>query len=43
LFVNNLTNSHDALARAHDTPTSPLYYAQSYQPRTIGVSVQVTY
>lgn len=43
LFVNNLTNSNDALSRAHDSTASSLYYAQSYQPRTIGVTAQIRF
>jgi iron complex outermembrane recepter protein len=43
LFANNLTNSTDVLARAHDSTGSSLYYAQSYQPRTIGVTAQIRY
>ncbi len=41
LFANNVTNATDSLARAHDTLTATLYYAQTYQPRTIGISVQL--
>jgi iron complex outermembrane recepter protein len=43
LFVNNLTDSNDPLARSHDTTGSPLYYVQSYQPRTIGLTAQWRY
>jgi outer membrane receptor protein involved in Fe transport len=43
LFANNLTGSNDALSRAHDTTGSRLYYAQSYQPRTLGVTAQFRY
>lgn len=43
LFANNLTNSTDALSRSHDSTVSALYYAQSYQPRTIGVTAQIRY
>jgi outer membrane receptor protein involved in Fe transport len=43
LFANNLTDSNDALARSHDTTGSALYYVQSYQPRTIGVTAQLRY
>jgi outer membrane receptor protein involved in Fe transport len=37
-FVNNLLNSHDALFRTHDIAGSPLFYAGSYRPRTIGLT-----
>jgi iron complex outermembrane receptor protein len=43
VFANNLTDTNDALARSHDTTGSPLYYVQSYQPRTIGVTAQLRY
>jgi outer membrane receptor protein involved in Fe transport len=43
VFANNLTDSNDPLARSHDTVTSGLYYAQSYVPRTVGVTIQVRY
>jgi hypothetical protein len=43
LFANNLTNSTDAIARSHDSTGSALYYAQSYQPRTIGVTALLRY
>jgi iron complex outermembrane recepter protein len=43
LFANNLTGSNETLSRSHDSTGSPLYYAQSYQPRTIGVTAQVRY
>lgn len=43
LFANNLTNSNDTLSRAHDSTLSSLYYAQSYQPRTIGLTAQIRY
>jgi iron complex outermembrane receptor protein len=43
LFGNNLTGSHDALSRAHDALGSPLYYAETYQPRTIGMTATFQY
>ena len=43
LFANNLTGANEALSRSHDSTGSPLYYSQSYQPRTIGVTAQVRY
>jgi outer membrane receptor protein involved in Fe transport len=43
LFANNLTNSNDPLSRAHDATGSPLYYVETYQPRTIGVTAQLRY
>jgi len=38
LFANNLTGTNDPLSRSHDSVGSPLYYAESYAPRTIGVT-----
>lgn len=38
LFVNNLFDSHPALVTGHDVPTSPLFYQQSFRPRTIGLT-----
>ena len=43
LFANNLTGSNDSLSRSHDALGSPLYYAESYTPRTLGVTAQVHY
>jgi iron complex outermembrane receptor protein len=43
LFANNLAGSSDPLSRSHDTAASSLYYAESYKPRTIGVTAQVRY
>ncbi|WP_066552374.1 TonB-dependent receptor [Croceicoccus bisphenolivorans] len=40
LFVDNLTNSRDLLSRGHDTPSATLFYAQSYRPRTVGLTLQ---
>jgi len=42
-FVDNLTNSTDLVARNHDGIGSPLYYAQTFRPRTIGVTAQFRY
>jgi outer membrane receptor protein involved in Fe transport len=42
-FVNNLTNSNDPLSRGHDTIGSPLYYVETYRPRTFGVTAQFRY
>nr|WP_157190284.1 TonB-dependent receptor [Novosphingobium sp. Rr 2-17] len=39
LFVDNLFNSHDVLARGHDSTGSTLYYDQSYRPRTVGLTL----
>ena len=38
LFANNLTDETDSLSRSHDSVGSPLYYAESYAPRTIGLT-----
>jgi outer membrane receptor protein involved in Fe transport len=43
LFANNLTGSTEPLSRSHDALGSPLYYAESYAPRTIGVTGQFRY
>jgi outer membrane receptor protein involved in Fe transport len=43
LFANNLTGSSDSLSRSHDAIGSSLYYAESYAPRTLGVTAQVHY
>lgn len=40
LFVDNLTNQKKPLARNHDLINSPLYYSESYRPRTIGITLQ---
>jgi iron complex outermembrane receptor protein len=38
LFVNNATNSLPILYRTQDTPTSTLFYAKTFRPRTIGLT-----
>ncbi len=43
LFANNLTNSHEPLSRSHDSIGSPLYYVESYPPRTIGLTALFRY
>lgn len=43
LFGNNLTGSNEVLSRSHDSVGSALYYAQSYQPRTFGVTALLRY
>ncbi|WP_044564493.1 TonB-dependent receptor [Azospirillum sp. B4] len=43
LFVDNVTNSTDVLARNHDGVGGTLYYDQSYRPRTIGLTAQYRY
>jgi outer membrane receptor protein involved in Fe transport len=43
LFVDNLTNSKDMLARNHDGFGGSLYYIQTYRPRTIGLTAQYRY
>jgi outer membrane receptor protein involved in Fe transport len=43
LFVNNLTNQDKPLSRNHDGIGSPLYYVQTYRPRTIGLTGQFRY
>jgi len=43
LFANNLTDETDSLSRSHDSLGSPLYYAESYAPRTIGLTGSFRY
>lgn len=43
VFVDNLTNSRDLLSRNHDGLGGSLYYAQSFRPRTIGLTAQYRY
>jgi len=43
LFVNNLLNSHPLLQRTHDIPGSPLFYDNTFRPRTIGATVTYRY
>jgi outer membrane receptor protein involved in Fe transport len=42
-FVNNVTNSRDPLSRSHDGIGSPLYYVESYRPRTMGLTARYSY
>ena len=42
-FVNNLTDQNTPLSRNHDGVGSPLYYDETYRPRTIGVTMQYRY
>lgn len=42
-FVNNVTNSRDPLSRSHDGIGSPLYYVETYRPRTIGLTARYNY
>ncbi|WP_260928276.1 TonB-dependent receptor [Novosphingobium sp. 9] len=42
-FVDNLLNSHDVLSRGHDSIGASLYYDQSFQPRTVGLTLQYSY
>jgi outer membrane receptor protein involved in Fe transport len=43
LFANNLTGTSDPLSRSHDSVGSSLYYAESYAPRTIGLTGTIRY
>jgi len=43
LFANNLTGSNEPLSRSHDSIGSPLYYVESYAPRTIGLTALLRY
>lgn len=40
LFINNALNAHPELMRAQDTPSSTLYYATTFRPRTLGVKAE---
>jgi iron complex outermembrane receptor protein len=40
LFVDNLTNSRDLLARGHDGIGGPLFYHRAFRPRTVGITLQ---
>jgi iron complex outermembrane recepter protein len=39
LFVNNALNSHPGLQLAHPLPGDPLFYNETFQPLTAGVTV----
>lgn len=43
VFVDNVTNQDKPLSRNHDLNGSPLYYVQTYRPRTVGVTMQYRY
>jgi outer membrane receptor protein involved in Fe transport len=43
VFVDNLTNTNAPIARSHDSIGAPLYYVESYRPRTIGLTVNYRY
>jgi iron complex outermembrane recepter protein len=43
LFGQNLTNTHPLLFESRDTTASPLYFARSTRPRTIGVTLSYRY
>jgi len=43
LFIDNLFNSTDVLARNHDSVGSALYYDESFRPRTIGLTLSYNY
>jgi outer membrane receptor protein involved in Fe transport len=42
-FVNNLTNSKEPISRSDDGVGSTLYYAETYRPRTFGLTMQIRY
>lgn len=42
-FVNNVTNSNDPLSRSHDAIGGPLYYVETYRPRTFGMTALFHY
>jgi iron complex outermembrane recepter protein len=43
LYVNNLLNAHPQLGLQHAAPTSPVYSATTFRPRSIGVTVIYRY
>jgi iron complex outermembrane recepter protein len=43
VFGQNLTNTHPLLFESRDTTASPLYFARSTRPRTIGVTLSYRY
>ncbi|WP_022960257.1 TonB-dependent receptor [Spongiibacter tropicus] len=43
LFVDNVTNSDDKLARGHDGSGAGLYYVESYRPMTLGITATYRY
>jgi outer membrane receptor protein involved in Fe transport len=43
LFGQNLTNTHPLMFESRDTTASPLYFARSTRPRTIGVTLSYRY
>jgi len=43
LFGQNLTNTHPLMFESRDTTASPLYFARSTRPRTVGVTLSYRY
>jgi iron complex outermembrane recepter protein len=43
LFVNNLLDRHPELGLYNDIPTSPLYTAYTFRPRTMGLTANVKF
>jgi hypothetical protein len=43
VFVNNALNDLPLLQRDTDTPGSPLAYAYTVRPRTVGISVSCVF
>jgi iron complex outermembrane recepter protein len=43
MFAQNLTNTHPLMFESRDTTASPLYFARSTRPRTIGVTLSYRY
>ena len=43
LFLKNAFNSHDLLAYSHPSRRSLLFYANTYQPRTVGITATYRY
>lgn len=39
LFIDNLFDAHPVLATTHDIRSSPLFYQQTFRPRTIGLTL----
>ncbi len=43
VFGQNLTNTHPLMFESRDTTASPLYFARSTRPRTLGVTLSYRY
>lgn len=41
VFADNLFDSHPVLARGHESRTAPLFFLQTFRPRTVGVTATI--